>query len=943
MQFAHTEHVRGALGVTTLPDVRPDPALDRLTHLAARLTGAPTALVTLLDTGRHVVASAHGASAHGASAHGPLSDLLGQRELPRSHRVHGLCTAVLASGAPLVLADVRADVRFAGDEAVGRGKGAPDVVAYLGVPLAGEAGHLVGTLSVVDIVPRVWEAETVAALRELAALGAPALVSHQQGAERSQADAQLRASEAQYRHLVESLPLIVYIVEPDAPYAPRYVSPAVEMLGYPRHAWLEQPDLWMRVLHPDDRERVLGATEAAREANATVEYEYRVLAPDGAVRWVHDRGWFVRDASGRAVAWQGVMLDVTARKAAEEARSESEARFQGLVESAHEGVWAVDSFARTTYVNARMAVMLGYPVDALLGRELLDFMDATTAREAQSRLDRRRQGASESYELALRRSDGSALWVQVSASPLRAADGTFTGALALISDLTERRRAEAALRESEARLRLALDVAGLTIWEHDLRDDRLSPDAPTPDGVAGYLTAVHVDDRERVARASLDALANGGEFTAEFRTTAVDGSLRWQHAMGRVLRGADGCPERLLGVSLDVTERVTLEGQLRQAQKMEAVGQLAGGIAHDFNNLLTVITASTRFALEALPPGAVVREDLAAVDEAAGRAAQLTGQLLAFSRQQLLRPEVLDLNAVVRGIEPMLRRLIGEDIVVLTLLAPALAPVLADPGQLEQVLMNLAVNARDAMPQGGRLVIETATVEVTPAEAARRGGAVAPGAYLRLRVRDTGVGMDEATLARVFEPFFTTKEPGKGTGLGLATVYGIVQQSGGSVWVSSAPGQGTTFEVDLPQAVAAEVPDAASAGDAPAVAPGSETVLLVEDEAAVRAIVRRILRQQGYTVLEASHGREGLRVAERHVGRIDLVVTDVVMPELSGRAFAEQLASTHPGVRVLFMSGYTDDEILRRGFFLPGMALLEKPFTADGLLQAVREVLDGRR
>jgi CheY-like chemotaxis protein len=384
---------------------------------------------------------------------------------------------------------------------------------------------------------------------------------------------------------------------------------------------------------------------------------------------------------------------------------------------------------------------------------------------------------------------------------------------------------------------------------------------------------------------------------------------------------------------------VELDAQLRQAQRMELVGQLAGGMAHDFNNLLTIITASTRFASDALPDGSPVHDELAAIDDAARRAAQLTRQLLAFGRKQLPHPELLDLNAVVAGLEPLLRRVIGEDIEVLTRPAAAGGAVVGDQGQLEQVLVNLAVNARDAMPHGGRLLIETADVVLTAADGARHGVDIPPGPYVRLTVCDTGQGMDDATRARAFEPFFTTKEPGKGTGLGLAIVYGIVKQAGGFVWLASTPGRGTRIDVDLPRA-AADHPPAPTLGADALAPPGTETLLLVEDADDVRHVARRILTARGYTVIEACDGRAALRAADGHAGPIDLVVTDVVMPEMSGRCLAQQLGVKRPGLRALFMSGYTDDEIVRRGLAAAGAAFLPKPFSADRLAAAVRATLD---
>jgi signal transduction histidine kinase len=405
-----------------------------------------------------------------------------------------------------------------------------------------------------------------------------------------------------------------------------------------------------------------------------------------------------------------------------------------------------------------------------------------------------------------------------------------------------------------------------------------------------------------------------------------------------VLRDAAGATAGYIAVITDLTEHKLLEAQLRQSQKMEAVGQLAGGVAHDFNNLLTVIKAHTFIALEGLPEDAPARADLVAVNKAAGRAADLTRRLLAFSRKQLLQPRVLDLNAAVSGVLPMLERLIGEDIEVVTQLDPSLHTVSADPAQLEQVIMNLAVNARDAMPHGGVFRIGTINVELLAPRAVDDGFTMQPGSYVVLEVGDTGVGMDAATRARIFEPFFTTKEQGKGTGLGLAMVYGIVKQSGGYVRAESEPGMGTRFEIWLPrvETTSAAAPRAehraASRG-------GTETVLVVEDEQAVRHVVKRVLELQGYTVFAARNGYEALRIVREREGRIDLVMTDVVLPEMSGPAIVERLLAEWPHAKVLYMSGYAAEEATKRGLLEPGTALLKKPFTLDELARAVRGVL----
>ena len=397
--------------------------------------------------------------------------------------------------------------------------------------------------------------------------------------------------------------------------------------------------------------------------------------------------------------------------------------------------------------------------------------------------------------------------------------------------------------------------------------------------------------------------------------------------------------KRTRELSEETAERKRVEEQFRHAQKMEAIGRLAGGIAHDFNNVLTLIQGRGELLLGRLKRQDPARRDVELIQKAAGRAAALTRQLLAFSRKQVLQPKVLDLNAVVATLDPMLRGLFQEDVELVMLLDPGLGRVKADPGQLEQVIMNLAVNARDAMPQGGRLVIETANVELDDAYGHRHPG-VPPGPYVLLGVSDNGVGMDAETQARLFEPFFTTKDPSKGTGLGLATACGIVKQSGGHIGVHSSPGKGSSFRFFLPRVDGAAEPAELPPAPSPA-ALGSETVLLVEDQEDVLELAREVLRMRGYTVLAAAHPEEALRLAQEHAGPIHLLLTDVVMPGMSGREVAGRLRSRRPGMKVLYMSGYGDNAIVRGGDLAPGMPFLPKPFTGDLLVRTVREVLAG--
>jgi nitrogen-specific signal transduction histidine kinase/ActR/RegA family two-component response regulator len=380
------------------------------------------------------------------------------------------------------------------------------------------------------------------------------------------------------------------------------------------------------------------------------------------------------------------------------------------------------------------------------------------------------------------------------------------------------------------------------------------------------------------------------------------------------------------------------EEQLHQAQKMEAIGRLAGGVAHDFNNILTAVNGYAELLLMQLPPGGPEHQEVHEIRQAVARAASLTRQLLAFSRKQVIQPQALNLNQVVMSLEGMLRRLLGEDIDLALSLGEGLGLVLADPGQMEQVVLNLAVNARDAMPRGGKLHLETADVDLDEVFARPR-LEVEPGSYVLLAVSDTGIGMDEAARSRIFEPFYTTKELGKGTGLGLSTVYGIVKQNRGHIWVYSEPGQGTTFKIYLPRM--APLADVAKISVKPAVLPrGWETVLLVEDDEMVRQVTSKMLQRQGYRVLEAAGGLEALKVCDSHREPVHLILTDVVMPGISGPEMAARAIQKHPGIKVLFMSGHTENTIVHHGVLEPGVAFLQKPFKYNDLICRVREVLD---
>jgi PAS domain S-box-containing protein len=513
-------------------------------------------------------------------------------------------------------------------------------------------------------------------------------------------------------------------------------------------------------------------------------------------------------------------------------------------------------------------------------------------------------------------------------------------------EIADRKRIQEALRSSEDRYRDLIENANDIIYTHDLNGNLLSVNkagelamgyqrpellqmniaqwvSPSQQESVRKLVRSQVESREQKASYHLEVLSKDG------KELTLDVSAR--------LIYRDGIPIAVEAIARDVTDRILLEERLQQSQKMEAVGRLAGGIAHDFNNLLTAITGYSELLLSRADALGPLRRYLEEILKAGRSSESLTRQLLAFSRRQVLQTRVLDLNAVVGNIHKILRRLIGEDIELVTVFGLDLGRINADPGQLQQVMLNLAVNARDAMSQGGKLIIETNNVELNPEEAHHRG--IRPGRCVMLTVRDTGSGMDSETISHIFEPFYTTKEQGKGTGLGLSTVYGIVKQSEGSIWVSSQPGQGTTFRICFPR-VEEQLEVVEPTRSTTRTASGTETVLLVEDEELVRNLVRDILKQNGYFVLEAHHGTEALRVALQHSGPIHLLLTDVVMPQMGGRVLAQRLKSFRPAIRVLYISGYVDDATIQEGVSNPGTSFIQKPFTVETLSRKVRELLD---
>jgi two-component system cell cycle sensor histidine kinase/response regulator CckA len=669
-----------------------------------------------------------------------------------------------------------------------------------------------------------WDSVVVSPIRDARGQIAHFLAVQEDITQRKDAEQTLRDRDERFSQLADNINEVFFVM--DARYRETlYINPAYEKVwGQSCRSLYEQPTSFLNPLPPEDRERVVAYITRVQAGEEPGEVEFRVIRPDGEVRWALAHAVPVRNEGGEVYRIAGVSLDITRRKEAEAAVVASERRLRTLFETVNLVALGLNADGSVDYVNPFFLKLTGYELDAVLGRD----------------------------------------W-----------------------------------------------------FEHFL------PEA----------------QRARVHRAFLEQLEEElhPRYENPIRTKAGEElMISWHNT---VLRDAHGRVTGTFSIGEDVTERHRLEDQLRQSQKMEAVGRLAGGVAHDFNNLLTVIFGYADLIGEELPAGSPQNADLEEIRKAARRAAGLTHQLLAFSRRQVLEPIVLSLNELIEDFHKMLRRVIAEDVELRLVLAPGAGNVRADPGQLQQVIMNLAVNAHDAMPTGGKLVIETANADLSE-QYAEVHHPVVPGRYVMLAVTDTGVGMGTEVKSQIFEPFFTTKAKGKGTGLGLSTVYGIIKQSGGYVWVYSEPGHGTTFKIYLPRV------------DAPAHAPlpqpevetltGTETILLAEDDDTLRRLSKGLLEKAGYTVIEAENAARAVAVARAYEGAIHLLVADVVMPGGSGRDLARQLAESRPNAKVLYVSGYTDDAIVHHGMLEPGLNFLQKPFTPAALARKVRAVLDAK-
>jgi PAS domain S-box-containing protein len=769
--------------------------------------------------------------------------------------------------------------------------------------------------------------------------------------ERKQAEEVLKESEEKYRLLVENANEAIFVIQDGML---RFFNiKNIELIGYSKEELTSAP--YINFVHPDDRqtvfERYLKRIKGEEPPGVNV---FRIVDKAGNIRWA--------EVNSVLISWEGrpatlnFLNNITERKQTEEALRESEKKYRTLVTQSPDGIFIVDLQGTFLAVNIAMCERLKYSEEEFLSMKIWDIVPEKYVDLHKKRIADilRGEAPNEAAEYVVRGKDEKMHYIEVLSNPYFR-ENEVIGFQGIARDITERKQAEEALRTSQERFRQLFDEAPIGYHEVD-SEGRITRVNRTESEMLGYTVEemlgqpawnfiVEEEESRKAVAAKLAGVVlpfKGLERTYRRK----DGTTFPVSIEDLLLRDSEGRTIGIRSTVQDITERkraeqemVTLQEQLRQSQKMEAIGQLAGGIAHDFNNLLTIIKGYSQLSLMGLKEGNALKVNIEQIEKAANRAAELTSRILAFSRHQMMEMKVLNLNTVVKNLDEMLHRMIGEDIELMTHLREDLRRVKTDHGQIEQVIMNLAVNAKDAMPHGGKLTIETANVDLDE-EYARNHVAVTPGRYVMLAVSDTGVGMTPEIKEKVFEPFFTTKKKGEGTGLGLSTVYGIVKQSSGNIWVYSEPGKGTTFKIYLP-CVDEPLDEIRKEGVVREGLPrGSETILVVEDEEVVRKLTVRILQEQGYRVLEGGQGTDAFPIADEHEGQIHLLLTDVVMPKMSGKELAGRIASLRPGIKVLYMSGYTDNAIAHHGIFDKGINFIQKPFTVDGLARKVREVLD---
>jgi len=819
-------------------------------------------------------------------------------------------------------------------------------IASSGVFPVTQLGTVVGAYNLYSEEVGFFTPEKVATIEEMVADLSYALDAKLRDQQREQAIAEVQSLSERLNHYLQVSPVIGYYLQIEqSSVTSVWVSEnIVDLLGYTVEEALED-GWWEAHLHPEDRDRAVANANSIRE-KGQVNHEYRFFRKDGSILWVLDALKLETQGSDTAFRVVGAWTDITQLRLNEENLHLQSSALNATANA----IVITDIKGNIEWINPAFTAITQYTADEVLGRNPGTIIKSGLHDDDYYKNLWETILAGKVWRglLKNRRKDGTIYTEEQTITPIRNAAGIITHFVGIKIDVTEQVRIQSALSESEHRLKRALHIGNIALWEWDLATDEVDyssewsdhvgkPDFGVTRTLDEWFEHVHPADLLLLKRdLMLQHMPTPPIIHRDFRLKHRDDDYRWIRMNASLEVDEAGKIARILGTNVDVTEIKRLETEFEQAQKLESIGRLAGGVAHDFNNLLSVISGYTEMVLAEMDEESAPHKDLMQVKRAAERAAGLTRQLLAFSRRQLLAPEVLNLNTVVAEAEKMLRRLIGEDILLEVSLDSELGQVMADPGQVEQVLLNLAVNARDAMPHGGCLNICTSNINIDHQEDAT-GRSVPPGSYVRMHISDNGAGMEEHVLKNLFEPFFTTKEKGKGTGLGLATVYGIVKQSGGYIIVESKPGAGTTFDIYLPriEMSALEVHPPAQ----PEITTGNETILLVEDEEELRELARRVLEISGYNVIGAASGADALKIVKDGGPTIHLLITDVIMPGMSGPELALRLAESHPEIKVVYISGYTDDLLARHGVLREGIHLVTKPFTARQLNAQVREAL----
>lgn len=755
--------------------------------------------------------------------------------------------------------------------------------------------------------------------------------------DRKRAEA-LRESEQQYRLLFDANPSPMWVYDRESFKFLAVNSAAIQHYGYSLEEFTSMSTTDIR---PEkERERFLATHAKKGPRSLSDQGIWRHRIKDGSVIEVQITSQDIIFHGREALLV--LAHDITSQLNAERALKTAEQKYRSIFENSVEGIFQTTPEGKYLVANPALAHMLGFdsPKELMESTSNIAHQEYVNPQERDRMIARlREEGILKKFQYETYRKDGSRIWVSEDVRAVYGGDGRVEYYEGTVQDVTSINQAQEGLKQSEERYRLLFDSNPQALWVSDPKTLKFLAVNESAARLHGFpreeLLSMTLHNVRASEKWDTPAHKDDGKNRQVWKHLKKDGTTIDVEIESHPLSYA-GRPATLT-LATDITQRLVLEQQFRQAQKMEAVGRLAGGVAHDFNNILGVILGNSELLESSVPSNNPLQKKIGEIIKAVNRASSLTRQLLAFSRQQVLQAKVIDLNTTVKEMEQLLHRLIGEDITMEMTLDPGLGMVKADPGQVEQILMNLAVNSRDAMPKGGRIIIETTNVTLDALYASRH-VVTSPGDYIQLTVSDTGTGMDRKTQSHIFEPFFTTKERGKGTGLGLAMVYGIVKQSGGYIWVYSEVGQGTTFKIYFPRINETADIIAKVSGEAPTAK--GEAILVVEDEPALRATARDFLQLAGYVVLDAGSPAEAESLCNSHQGRIDLLLTDVVMPGRSGRQLAEQLATSRPNMKVLYMTGYTDDMIVHHGVLETGVALIEKPFSRHSLLNKVRAVLD---